>query len=178
MHDRGFLAAERLLNTRTLLLVTKEANVHGTRWVDLRKETVNYKLNTEAAHFSIGSLHAPIDISGPSKSPRIRPVVGELAARGGNRWRTGGAAAAAGNPAADRIRAGREPRMRGSDFRGTALRAGESGPGSSAACSGTAASTRRERQPRRSRRGKTDQRRVTRSVCQRVISACEVLAHR
>jgi uncharacterized protein involved in outer membrane biogenesis len=78
-----FSLQKGLLNTRTLLLVTKEANVHGTGWVNLRNETVDYKLNTKAAHFSIGSLHAPIDISGPLKSPRIRPEVGELAARGG-----------------------------------------------------------------------------------------------
>jgi hypothetical protein len=36
-----------------------------------------------AAHFSIGSLHTPINISGPLKHPRIRPEVGELALRGG-----------------------------------------------------------------------------------------------
>jgi hypothetical protein len=78
-----FSLQKGLLNTRTLLLVTKEANVHGTGWVNLRNETVDYKLNTEAAHFSIGSLHAPIDISGQLKSPRIRPEVGKLAVRGG-----------------------------------------------------------------------------------------------
>jgi hypothetical protein len=72
-----------LLNTRTLLLVTKEANVHGAGSVNLREETVNYKLSTQAAHFSIGSLHTPIDISGPLKSPSIRPEVRELAVRGG-----------------------------------------------------------------------------------------------
>jgi uncharacterized protein involved in outer membrane biogenesis len=78
-----FSLQKGLLNTRTLLLVTKEANVHGAGWVDLRNEAVNYKLNTKASHFSIGSLHAPIDITGPLKSPRIRPEGGELALRGG-----------------------------------------------------------------------------------------------
>ena len=63
--------------------MTKEANVHGTGSVNLRNETIDYKLNTEAAHFSIGSLHAPINIKGPLKSPSIRPEVGELAVRGG-----------------------------------------------------------------------------------------------
>ena len=72
-----------LLNTRTLLLVTKEANVRGTGSVNLRNETIDYKLNTQAAHFSIGSLHTPIHISGPLKSPSIRPEVGELAGRAG-----------------------------------------------------------------------------------------------
>jgi hypothetical protein len=78
-----FSLQKGLLNTRTLLLVTKEANVHGAGWVDLRNETVNYKLNVKAAHFSIGSLHTPIDISGPLKHPRIRPEAGGLALRGG-----------------------------------------------------------------------------------------------
>ena len=78
-----FSLQKGLFDTRTFLLVTKEANVHGGGSVNLRNETVNIKLNTEAAHFSIGSLHTPIDISGPLKSPGIRPEVGELAARGG-----------------------------------------------------------------------------------------------
>ena len=72
-----------LLDTRTFLLVTKEANVHGSGWANLRNETVDLKLNTKAAHFSIGSLHTPIEIKGPLKSPSIRPEVGELATRGG-----------------------------------------------------------------------------------------------
>jgi AsmA family protein len=78
-----FSLKKGLLNTRTLLLVTKEANVHGSGSVNLRNEMIDYRLNTEAAHFSIGSLHAPIDIKGPLKSPSIRPEVGELAARAG-----------------------------------------------------------------------------------------------
>jgi hypothetical protein len=51
--------------------------------VDLRNETVDYKLNTNAAHFGIGSLHTPIDITGPLKRPSIRPETGELTVRGG-----------------------------------------------------------------------------------------------
>jgi hypothetical protein len=78
-----FSLQKGLLNTRTLLLVTKEANIHGTGSVNLRSEAIDYKLNTEAAHFSIGSLHTPIDIKGQLKSPSIRPEVGKLAARGG-----------------------------------------------------------------------------------------------
>src|SRR5438270_852980 len=78
-----FSLQKGLLNTRTLLLVTKEANVHGTGSVNLRSETIDYRLNTEAAHFSIGSLHTPINIKGPLKSPSIRPEIGGLAVRGG-----------------------------------------------------------------------------------------------
>jgi len=78
-----FALQKGLLNTRAFLLVTKEANVHGAGWVNLRNETVDVRLNTTAAHFSVGSLHTPINITGPLKSPSIRPEVGELMARGG-----------------------------------------------------------------------------------------------
>lgn len=78
-----FALQKGLLNTRTFLLVTKEANVHGAGWVNLRSETIDLKINTTAAHFSIGSLHTPIHIAGPLKSPSIRPEVGELITRGG-----------------------------------------------------------------------------------------------
>jgi AsmA family protein len=78
-----FTLQKGLLNTRTFLLVTKEANVHGAGWVNLRNETMDLKLNTTAAHFSIGSLHTPIHIKGPLKSLSIRPEVGGLMARGG-----------------------------------------------------------------------------------------------
>ena len=78
-----FSLQKGVLNTRAFLLVTKEANVHVTGWVDLRNETVNFKLNTQAAHFSIGSLHTPIDITGQLKHPSIRPEAGGLALRGG-----------------------------------------------------------------------------------------------
>jgi uncharacterized protein involved in outer membrane biogenesis len=78
-----FALQKGLLNMRTFLLVTKEANVHGAGWVSLRNETMDLKLNTTAAHFSIGSLHTPIHIKGPLKSLSIRPEVGGLMARGG-----------------------------------------------------------------------------------------------
>ncbi len=58
-----------------------------------------------------------------------------------NRRHIGGAAAAAGNPADDRIRAGREPRVRDPDFLGRTFRAGESDASASSACSGAAAWT-------------------------------------
>ena len=48
------------LNTKVLLLDTSEANVTGTGDVNLRDETIKYRLRTEAKHFSIGSLPADI----------------------------------------------------------------------------------------------------------------------
>jgi hypothetical protein len=38
-----FSLKKGLLSTRTLLLVTKEANVHGTGSVNLRSETIDYR---------------------------------------------------------------------------------------------------------------------------------------
>jgi hypothetical protein len=58
------------------------ARIHGTGSVNLRSETIDYKLNTEAAHFSIGSLHTPINIKGPLKA--------RASARKSGGWRRAG----------------------------------------------------------------------------------------
>src|SRR5437764_572996 len=60
-----FSLQKGVLNTRTLQLVTKEANVHGAGWVDLQNKTVNYKLNTKAANLRTGSLHRQTNITAP-----------------------------------------------------------------------------------------------------------------
>lgn len=72
-----------VLNWRTLVLDTTEANVNGRGNVDLAEETVDLQLRTEAKHFSVGSLPTTINISGKLKSPSIRPDAGELGVRGG-----------------------------------------------------------------------------------------------
>jgi uncharacterized protein involved in outer membrane biogenesis len=72
-----------VLDTKILLLDTTEANIIGSGTINLRNETIDYQLKTEAKHFSIGSLPAPIDIRGQLKSPSILPDPGALAARGG-----------------------------------------------------------------------------------------------
>jgi uncharacterized protein involved in outer membrane biogenesis len=72
-----------LLSTRTLILNTSDNIVQGSGDVNLRNETVDYKLKTEAKHFSIGTLPAPIAITGPFKNPSIKPEILPLAARGG-----------------------------------------------------------------------------------------------
>lgn len=71
-----------ILDTRTFLIDTGEANVTGKGTVNFRDEEVNYRLSTQAKHFSIGSLPAPIDITGKLKSPTIRPDMADLGARG------------------------------------------------------------------------------------------------
>lgn len=72
-----------LLDTRTMVLDTTEANVIGKGTINLRDEVLNYQLRTEAKHFTIGSLPAPIDITGHLKSPSIRPNAKDVAIRGG-----------------------------------------------------------------------------------------------
>jgi uncharacterized protein involved in outer membrane biogenesis len=72
-----------VLQTKVLALDTSESNVYGSGDINLRRETLDYKLQTKATHFTIGSLPTPIDITGTFKDPSIRPEVGALAARAG-----------------------------------------------------------------------------------------------
>jgi len=71
------------LLTRTFFLDTTQANIVGTGKVDLRSERINYRIETEPKHFSVGALPAPIDIDGPLKNPSVGPDAGALAARAG-----------------------------------------------------------------------------------------------
>jgi uncharacterized protein involved in outer membrane biogenesis len=78
-----FALRQGIMNTRTLLLDTGEANITGKGSINLRVETIDYQLKAEAKHFSIGSLPAPIDITGRLKNPNIGPDAKDLAVRGG-----------------------------------------------------------------------------------------------
>jgi uncharacterized protein involved in outer membrane biogenesis len=68
---------------RTMLLSTSEANTYGTGNINFKDEHLDLKLTTDANHFTIGSLHTPIDISGSFRDPSIAPGYGELGVRGG-----------------------------------------------------------------------------------------------
>ncbi len=72
-----------MLNTRTLLLDTEQANVTGKGGVNLHSETIDYQIRTEPKHFTFGSLPAPIDITGTLKHPAVAPDPKALAVRGG-----------------------------------------------------------------------------------------------
>jgi hypothetical protein len=67
---------------QALVLDTSEAIITGTGGLNLRDERLDMQLRTEAKHFGIGSLPAPINIGGTLKNPSIMPG-GELALRGG-----------------------------------------------------------------------------------------------
>jgi uncharacterized protein involved in outer membrane biogenesis len=71
-----------ILSTRTMILDTSDNVTTGGGDVNLRNETLDYHIKTEAKHFSIGTLPSPIAITGPFKNPSIKPEVLPLAARG------------------------------------------------------------------------------------------------
>jgi len=71
------------VETKTLLLDTSEARIQGKGSVSLTAETVNYELQTDAKHFSIGTFNAPIEIKGPLRSPSIKPDLTTLGLRAG-----------------------------------------------------------------------------------------------
>ena len=70
-----------VLTIRALVLDTEDSVVNGTGSIDLKIEALDISLKTESKHFSIGSLPAPINITGPLKRPSIRPGA-EMAVRG------------------------------------------------------------------------------------------------
>ena len=78
-----FTLEHGLLQTRALILDTGEGIINGTGSINLRDEAIDYKLKTDAKHFSIGSLPAPIDIGGTFKHPSIHPDFAALGIRGG-----------------------------------------------------------------------------------------------
>ncbi|HLI21347.1 MAG TPA: AsmA family protein [Stellaceae bacterium] len=53
-----------VLDTRALVLDTDQGNVYGKGNIDLRDEGIAYQITEESKHFTIGALHAPIDITG------------------------------------------------------------------------------------------------------------------
>ena len=71
------------LQTRVLLLDTTSDIISGSGAINLRTETLDYQIRTEAKHFTIGSLPAPISITGSFKNPGALPDITKLAVRGG-----------------------------------------------------------------------------------------------
>nr|WP_283949635.1 AsmA family protein [Limobrevibacterium gyesilva] len=71
-----------VLRTRTLMLDTTDHRTTVQGSVDLRTETIAAQLRTQAKHFTIGTLAAPIAITGTLKDPRFAPGAAELGARG------------------------------------------------------------------------------------------------
>ena len=78
-----FTLEKGLATARTVLLDTDEARVGVKGWISLNREMLGMVLETDAKHFSVGSLNTPIDVGGTFAKPTIMPQVGPLAARGG-----------------------------------------------------------------------------------------------
>jgi len=79
-----FSLTNGLVDTKTLLLATSEANVLGRGTINLNSEKLDMHIATQATHFQIGSLSTPINIAGTMKNPSVLPAAGPLAARLGS----------------------------------------------------------------------------------------------
>ena len=66
-----------------MLLDTDQARVGGKGDINLRDESLKLVLNTESKHFSIGSLPAPVDITGTFAKPSVMPDLAVVGARAG-----------------------------------------------------------------------------------------------
>ncbi len=78
-----FVLQEGVVDARTLLLDTDEARIGGKGDINLRDETLKLVLNTDSKHFSIGSLPAPVDITGTFGKPSVLPDLAVVGARAG-----------------------------------------------------------------------------------------------
>lgn len=78
-----FALQNGILDTKAMVLDTDIANIVGKGTVDLQNETLNLQILQQPKHFSIGSLRAPIDITGPFKHPDIKPDPAALGIRAG-----------------------------------------------------------------------------------------------
>ncbi len=72
-----------MVDARTMLLDTDEARVGGKGDVNLRDESLKLVLNTESKHFSVGSLPAPVNITGTFAKPSVLPDLAVVGARAG-----------------------------------------------------------------------------------------------
>lgn len=71
-----------VLDTKVAVVDTEADNVYGNGAINLKTEAIDYRIRTEGKHPTIGSIPAPIDISGTLKNPTILPGA-EAAVRGG-----------------------------------------------------------------------------------------------
>ena len=72
-----------VLRPEPLVVDTSEAIVNVTGEANLLDEALALQIKTQAKHFTVGSLPAPIDIGGTFKHPSIRPDLAAVALRGG-----------------------------------------------------------------------------------------------
>lgn len=78
-----FVLQRGIVDARTFVLDTDEARVGGKGNINLRDESLKLVLETESKHFSIGSLPAPVDITGTFAKPSVLPDLAVVGARAG-----------------------------------------------------------------------------------------------
>ncbi len=78
-----FVLQQGVVDARTFVLDTDEARIGGKGNINLRDETLKLVLETDSKHFSIGSLPAPVDITGTLAKPRVLPNLAVVGARAG-----------------------------------------------------------------------------------------------
>ena len=78
-----FTMKHGIVNTNTFIVDTKSDVITGGGTMNLRDETLDMRIKTDSKHLTIGTLPAPIGITGPFKDPSIRPNVAVLGARAG-----------------------------------------------------------------------------------------------
>ncbi|HEY4253629.1 MAG TPA: AsmA family protein [Roseomonas sp.] len=72
-----------VLSTRALFLETDSALLSGSGSVRLDRETIDYRIRSEAKHLSIAALPTSIMVTGSFGEPSVMPEVVELGVRGG-----------------------------------------------------------------------------------------------
>jgi uncharacterized protein involved in outer membrane biogenesis len=77
-----FVLQRGILASRTLVVNTSDHVLTGGGRIDLAREVLELHLRTDSKHFSVGTLAAPIQISGPFKNLSFAPD-GEVALRAG-----------------------------------------------------------------------------------------------
>jgi uncharacterized protein involved in outer membrane biogenesis len=78
-----FVLQQGVVDARTVLLDTDEARVGGKGTINLKDESLKLVLETESKHFSIGSLPAPVNITGTFGKPSVMPDLAVVGARAG-----------------------------------------------------------------------------------------------
>ncbi len=72
-----------LATVRTMFLDTGEARTIGKGTLSFYNEALGLQLNTDSKHFTVGTLNAPINITGTFAAPHVRPDVGVIAEKAG-----------------------------------------------------------------------------------------------
>ncbi len=72
-----------LATMRTMFLDTDEARTVGKGTLSFYNEALGLQLNTDPKHFSVGTLNAPINITGTFAAPHVRPDVAVVAEKAG-----------------------------------------------------------------------------------------------